>query len=182
METFTDPRAFVANRRYSTQRREALARLDQRKIDEPMVELITAFNSLPCCFTLQCCYGHFISAPDQDDHSLEPIPRRDCGSVRYRIAYVALCLEHTADGKALHDSLGRAAASDPDDVQFGSADWFWEQHLNSYALQVEPARYMRLDEAVLHHAEALRVQERRDLLFKELAELLQGMQDRSLTG
>lgn len=47
--------------------------------------------------------------------------------------------------------------------------------MNSYALQVEPARYVRMDEAVLDHAEALRVQERRDLLFEELGELLQRM-------
>ena len=65
------------------------------------------------------------------------------------------------------------AARDPDYVQLGSADWFWDRHVNSYALQVEPARFMCMDEAVLDHVEALRVQERRDRFFQDLAELLQ---------
>jgi len=38
----------------------------------------------------------------------------------------------------------------------GSADWFWERWTNSYALQVEPARYMTADEAILQSEEALR--------------------------
>ncbi len=96
--------------------------------------------------------------------------------MRYRIAYVAVCLENTESGRNLRDSLRAIAASDPDYVQFGSADWFWERHVNSYALQVEPKRYMRMDEIVLDHAEALRVQERRNLLFKDLAALVQRMQ------
>lgn len=173
METLTAARPLVESSHYSRDRQDALRRLDPRSIDEPIVELITAFNTLPCCFTLQSCYGHFISTPDQDDRNREPVPAQDCGSVRYRIAYVAFCLENTVAGRALRESLGELAASDPDSVQFGSADWFWERHVNSYVLQVEPARFMRMDEAVLDHAEALRVQERRDLFFKDLGELLQ---------
>ena len=175
METLREPRPFVENAHYSRDRDDALRRLDPRSIDEPIQDLITAFNAVPCCFTLQSCYGHFVSTPDQDDRNCEPVPAQDCGPVRYRMAYVALCLEDTAAGRALHDSLRQMAARDPDYVQFGSADWFWDRHVNSYALQVEPARYMRLDEAVLDHAEALRVQERRDRFFQHLAELLQGV-------
>lgn len=36
-------------------------------------------------------------------------------------------------------SFGAITAIEPDYLQFGSADWFWERWLNSYALQVEPA-------------------------------------------
>jgi hypothetical protein len=175
VETLGAPRPLVESPHYSRDRQDALTRLDPRRIDEPIVELITDFNTLACCFTLQSCYGHFISTPDQDDHNCEPVPAQDCGAVRYRIAYVALCLENSAVGRALLENLGRLAARDPAYVQLGSADWFWERHVNSYALQVEPARYMRMDEAVLDHAEALRVQERRDLLFEDLGELLQRM-------
>ena len=175
METLAEPRPLVTSSHYSRDRHDTLMRLDSRSIDAPILELITAFNTLPCCFTLQSCYGHFISTPDQDDRSCEPVPRHHGGPVRYRIAYVAVCLENTEAGRALHDSLGQLAASDPEYVQFGSADWFWQRHVNSYALQVEPIRYMRMDEAVLDHAEALRVQERRNLLFTDLADLVHRM-------
>lgn len=173
METLGESRPFVENRDYVRDRREALLGFDPRSIDEPILALITAFNRLPCCFTLQSCYGHFVSTPDQDDRNCEPVSAQDCGPVRYRIAYVALCLEDTAAGRALHEGFRQMAARDPDYVQFGSADWFWDRHVNSYALQVEPARFMCMDEAVLEHAEALRVQERRDRFFQDLAELLQ---------
>jgi len=175
VETFAAPRPLVESPHYSRDRHDALSRLDPRSLDEPIAELITAFNTLSCCFTLQSCYGHFISTPDQDDHNCEPVPARDCGSVRYRIAYVAFCLEDNAAGRALHESFGQLATRDSAYVQFGSANWFWERHLNSYALQVEPARFMLMDEVVLDYAEALRVQERRDLFFRDLGRLLQRM-------
>ena len=70
------------------------------------------------------------------------------------------------------DSLRAMTAIDPDYLQFGSADWFWERWLNSYALQVEPARYMTRDEVVLSPAEALHVQRTRDLFYGELRKLL----------
>jgi hypothetical protein len=70
------------------------------------------------------------------------------------------------------DSFGAITAIDPDYLQFGSADWFWERWLNSYALQVEPARYMTRDDVVLPAAEALHVQRTRDLFFSELRKLL----------
>lgn len=176
METLTEPRPFVESRDYARDREDVLRRLDPANIDAPIVELIAAFNTLPFCFTLQSCYGHFISRPGQDDHTLEPVPPEDCGPVRYRIAYVALCLENTAAGRAFHRSLAQMAADDPDYVQFGSAEWFWERHPNSYALQVEPRRYSRMDEALLGHEEALRVQERRDMLFEDLGRLLRATQ------
>ncbi len=180
METLTEPRPFVESRDYARDREDVLRRLDPANIDAPIVELIAAFNTLPFCFTLQSCYGHFISRPGQDDHTLEPVPPEDCGPVRYRIAYVALCLENTAAGRAFHDSLKTAAARDPGYVQFGSADWFWNRHANSYALQVEPVRYMQRDEALLDHGEARRVQERRDLFFEELEKLLRATLSSSL--
>jgi hypothetical protein len=180
LETLIGPKPFVESRRYSRDREDVLRRLDPRSLDAPIVELIAAFNTLPFCFTLQSCYGHFIWRPGQDDHALEPVPREDCGPVRYRIAYVALCLENTAAGRTLHRSLEQMAADDPDYVQFGSAEWFWDRHANSYALQVEPVRYMQRDEALLDHAEALRVQERRDLLFENLGKLLRATVSYSL--
>lgn len=92
METFSAPRPLVESPHYQRDRQDALRRLDPGSLDEPILELITAFNTLACCFTRQSCCGHFISRPDQDDHNCEPVPALDCGPVRYRIAYVALCL------------------------------------------------------------------------------------------
>jgi hypothetical protein len=171
VETFTEPRPFVENPRYSREREDVLEQLDPRTLDAPIADLVARLNVLPFCFTLQSCYGHFISRPSQDDRSLEPVPGEGYRQVRYRIAYLAICLENSPAGRELHERLRQTAARDPEFVQFGSADWFWERHANSYALQVEPRRYARRDEALLDREEALQVQEHRDWLFQELTRL-----------
>jgi hypothetical protein len=171
LETFTEPKAMVDNPRYSQDREAALAALDLGTIDEPIVDIITAFAALPHCFTLQSCCGHFVCVPEQDPRTLDDVPLRHAGLVRYRIAYFAVCMENGRSGRALAECFRRVAAIDPDYVQFGSADWFWERWANSYALQVEPLRYMKSDEVVLQHEEALHVQHTRDLFFAELRRL-----------
>ena len=173
METFTTPREFVENLRYLQDRQEILEALDLRVIDQPIAELIEGFALLPQCFTLQCCYGHFLYAPGQDRHNLERLPPRYDGQVNYRIAYVAFCLENSTRGWAFRESLELVPSLDPDYVQFGSADWFWERYPNSYALQVEPARHMTKDHVVIEHSEALYIEEIRDLFFTRLKELLE---------
>jgi hypothetical protein len=172
LETFTEAGEFVENTRFSQDRRDTLAALDLASIDEPIVDIIAGFASLPHCFTLQCCYGHFLCAPEQDSHSLEPIPKGYAGLVEYRIAYVAFCLENSRRGRALRQSLARFPAVDLGYVQFGSADWFWERWVNSYALQVEPVAHQLKDTAILEPAEALRTQSARDLFFDEIRALL----------
>ena len=173
METFTPPKEFVENPRYLQDRQEILAALDLRVIDRPILELIQGFALLPQCFTLQCCYGHFLYAPGQDAHTLERLPPRYDGQVKYRIAYVAFCLENSPRGRAFRESLELVPSLDPDYVQFGSADWFWERYPNSYALQVEPVRHMTKDYVVIEHSEALYIEEIRDLFFIGLKELLE---------
>lgn len=71
-----------------------------------------------------------------------------------------------ANGREIAPCIDRAY------IQFGSADWFWERWVNSYVLQVEPLSQVGKDEAVLESAEALRVQQTRDLFFEELRDLL----------
>jgi len=171
LETFTGAKAFVENLRYCENRRDSLAAMDLSSIDEPLVDIVAGFAALPHCFTLQCCYGHFICAPDQNPHSLAPVPSDYRGPVRYRIAYMAFCLENSSRGWALRDALSLLAAIDTGYVQFGSADWFWKQWVNSYVLQVEPIAHQLLDEAVLGVAEALHMQKIRDLFFCNLREL-----------
>jgi hypothetical protein len=172
VETFVAPKPFVEDPRYEKARRDALAELDLDSIDEPIVDIVAGFGAVPHCFTLQSCYGHFVCAPGQDPRSLDPMTRGCAGRVRYRIAYIGFCLENSRRGRALRESLARVPAIDPDCVQFGSAEWFWKQYANSYALQVEPLAQRLLDEAVLEPDEALHIQNVRDLFFEELRRIL----------
>jgi hypothetical protein len=172
LKTFTEPRQFVENQQYFKDRHDTLAALDLRTIDEPIVELIDGFTAIPHCFTVQSCYGHFLYSPEQDTYSLDPVPTKNTGDIRYRLAYIVFCIDNSPAGRAFHNSLAKVPELDPDYVQFGSAEWFWKRYVNSYALQLEPTRYKRKDEAILEHAEALHIQQRRGLFFSELRDLL----------
>ena len=172
METFTKPREFVENTRFSQDRQDTLAMLDLNFIDSPIVDIVTGFAKLPHCFTLQCCYGHFVCTPEQDLHNLETIPAGYSGLVRYRIAYIAFSIENNYRGRALRQALAQIPAIAMDYIQFGSADWFWERWVNSYALQVEPVAHQLEDVAILEVAEAIHIQTTRDLFFRELRALL----------
>ncbi len=173
METFTKPREFVENPRYLEDRQVFLSTLDIRKIDQPIMAIVEKFAMLPYCFTLQSCYGHFLYSSEQDTHNLSYLPTRDVGLVTYRIAYMAFCLENSQSGIALFNDLSRLTEIDPDFVQFGSADWFWERYLNSFVLQVEPARHMNKDQIIVEHSEAQHIQHIRDIFFTRIAELLE---------
>jgi hypothetical protein len=181
METFTQPRQLVENAGYADERQAALEALDLTAVDESIVDIVEAFALLPYCYTLQCCAGHFVTAPGQDEHSLAPIPSGHSGSVRYRIAYVAFCVENSEPGRALLERLSRIPAVDPAYIQFGSADWFWDQWVDSYTLQVEPAAHRFKDQVALTVGEALRTQRARDGFFEELRRVLAEELDR-LTG
>jgi hypothetical protein len=172
METLAKPRAMVDSPHYLRQRRAALDALDLRSLDPPIVDLIADFATLSHCFTLQSCYGHFLSSPAHAPTTLERVPAGHAGSVRYRIAYIAICIANDPSGRSLLGSLREVPRLDPDYVQFGSADWFWKRWPNSYALQVEPTRYKRKDEALLQVAEALHVQSTRDAFFRKLRDLV----------
>ena len=50
-------------------------------------------------------------------------------------------------------------------VQFCSAQWFWDQWVNSYALQVIPPRFKDRDSGVMDYREAAEVEQVRDLFF-----------------
>ena len=172
METFTEPRALVRHQTYAADRLAALDGLDLSGVDPPVVDIVEAFLPLSYCFTLQCCYGHFLTAPGQDEHSLEAVSEGGANSVRYRIAYVALCVEDTNRGRALLERLSRVPEIEPAYVQFGCADWFWDQWPNSYTLQVEPAAHRFKDQVVLTAGEAMQTQRARDRFFEELRRLL----------
>ncbi len=172
METFTEARPLVRNDGYAAERQTALKALDLGAVDAPILDIVEAFRPLPHCFTLQCCYGHFLTTARQDDHDLSPLPAGYTGAVRYRIAYIAFCIDGGRRGRAFLETLSRVPESDPAYVQFGSADWFWDQWANSYTLQVEPVAHRFKDQAVLTAGEALRVQRARHRFFDELRRVL----------
>ena len=172
METFTDFKDLAENPHYQLQRVESLRNLDDEMIDRPIIDLINGFNKLPYCFTLQCCYGHFVYG-GKDSHNLDPMPETDAiKTVEYRIAYVALCIENSASGRDLLASLKEIPAINPQNIQFGCAEWFWERGVNSYALQVEPDRFKHQDTAILDYPEALHIEKVRNQFFIHLNNLL----------
>ena len=169
METFTALKAFVHNPSYHQQRQECMRKLDMSTIDAPLIEIIEGFLALPYCFTLQCCYGHFLHGAQRNSKTLEPLPISDSISeVEYRIAYLALCIQDDESGRGLFNELSEIPEIDRTYIQFGCAEWFWEQQVNSYALQVEPERYKKKDSVFIGYQEALHVQKVRDEFFGEL--------------
>jgi hypothetical protein len=173
METFSEARQFVNHPDYQRDRKKALSGFRFRDIDAPIRDIVRDFAKLPHCFTLQCCHGHFLWEGQTDRHNMDVLPVQDPGMIRYRIAYLALCIEKGDRGAHIRERLAAICETDEAYVQFGSPDWFWQQYPNSYALQVEPRRYMFLDEALLEHAEALHVQSIRDVLFLQVRKLLE---------
>ena len=138
-------------------------------IDSPIIEVINGLNQIPYCFTLQCCYGHFIHDGQADVHGIDPLPVSDkIAQVTYRIAYIALCVENSEKGKAFLENFQKITAPDPENIQFGSPEWFWNSHPNSYALQVEPERYKNKDSVSLDYREALSIQKTRNIFFSEV--------------
>ncbi len=173
METFEQPRDLVDNPHFESDRQVVLSNLARARIDAPIRGIIAGFAGLSYCFTLQSCYGHFVHAEQSHPENLEPLPAHDVGAVRYRIGYVAFCIENSTPGRRLLAALKKVPAIDPDFIQFGSPSWFWERHLNSYALQVEPSRFLHRDEANIEYQEALHVQHVRGLFFAGLGQLIE---------
>jgi hypothetical protein len=173
LETFTELKGLVENPHYPDQRRDTLTGLSDGMIDAPIIELIHAFNRLSYCFTLQCCYGHFLYEGQKDDHNLDPLPITDTiAEVEYRIAYICLCIENSESGRKLLEALGQIPAIDPKNIQLCCAEWFWERQINSYALQVEPERFKHQDKAILNYKEALHIEKIRNGFFVKLQELV----------
>jgi hypothetical protein len=171
METFTLPKEFVENPLFNHERRETLSTLEINDIDEPIADIVERFNKLSFCFTLQCCYGHFLYDSQQDPNNLNALTPYDPGMIRYRIAYMAFCIENSSDGKAFYKALAKIEEIDRDYIQFGSADWFWERNFNSFVLQVEPTRFRNEDQALLEWKEAVHIEKIRPIIFDKLRDL-----------
>jgi hypothetical protein len=178
VETFTQARPLVDDPEFDARRRRSL---DERErmlasgsIDAPIASLIDRIRSIPYCFTLQSCSGHFRGADGVDHHSVKDLPASDDGegAVLYRIAYLAFCIKNCGDGDKLLADLTAVPAVDPNFVQFGCAGWFWRGCVNSYVLQVEPVRFATEDCAEVSLAEALRVETVRDRFYVRVDEII----------
>jgi len=174
METLTELRSFVSNPHFRQRRQQSLSQLDTSTIDLTILDVVSDLGRLPYCFTLQSCFGHFLTGAQDEPRSTRPLPV-SCGvsEVEYRIAYLAPCIEDSEPGSAFFDDLRRVTAIDPEYVQFGYADWFWERQVNSYVLQVESARYKTQAGALVTCGEALHTERIRDRFYTELRLLVQ---------
>ena len=174
METFTAIKDFVDNPHFYEQRRKSLNELDLTMIDAPIVEINKGFSKLPYCFTLQSCYGHFLYGNQRNPKNIEPLPISDnIEKAEYRIAYIAFCIENSESGIELFHDLNKITVINPEYIQFGCAEWFWKRQVNSFALQVEPKRFMKRDKAIIDYQEALRVEKVRNEFFEEIEKIVQ---------
>lgn len=174
METFTQPKPLTGNPHYSTQRHNCMASLDYSSLDAPIAEIVAGFNARAYCFTLQSCFGHFLCKGQTGEHNLSPLPTaKPFSAIEYRIAYIALCIENSDAGRTLIEALKQVVALDPQNVQFGCAEWFWQRQVNSYALQVEPDRFKYQDRITIEYEEAVIIEDVRNKFFARLNTLVQ---------
>ena len=179
METFTELKELIENPNYQIQRQRSLQNLTDDMIDSPIIEIVNGFNRLPFCFTLQSCNGHFIYEGQNDPHNLLPLPtNKHISKVKYRIAYLALCVENSTSGKKLLSALSEIPSVSPENIQFCCAEWFWKKQVNSYALQVEPDRFKHMDTATIGFSEALKIEKTRNDFFLQLSKLIEKIMDR----
>ena len=177
METFAKPRKLVDNPHYDVERARHIRMLSLDNIDKPIRQIVAGFAKLPYCFTLQSCVGHFVSADGPELDSLDPLLKRNVKPVTYRIAYFALCIKNSAQGKHLLSNLAHIPSIDPEYVQFGSPEWFWKRQRNSFALQIMPIRFADRDQAIVDYREALMVQKIRDQFIAHLSDLVQSLRN-----
>ena len=173
METFAKPGQLIDDPQFDAERKRVLKKLTLGEIDAPIRGVVAGFMKLPCCFTLQSCFGHFVHGEAPSIDNLRPLPEHDVGVITYRIAYIVLCIKNSVSGKQLYSALANVPSIDPEHIQFGSPRWFWERQINWFALQVEPSRFAFQDQADIDHAEALHVQKVRNRFFSSLGDLIQ---------
>lgn len=169
MKTYTALKEFVANPHFQQQKQKAQDKLERIAIDAPIAGLIHTLNGFSFCFTLQCCHGHFVYDGQNDPHNMLPLPQTAILTpIEYRIGYITCCIENSQEGKELFQKLHKMTGLAPENIQFCCADWFWEQQVNSFVLQVEPDRFKHQDKAVIGHEEALHLERVRNNLFNTL--------------
>lgn len=173
MQTYCPEKPMVANPDFGKQRTAALASLRKAPLDEPVKKFIHDLANLEFCFTLQSCWGHFVSGSQPDPHAIRTISADSLeGKYHYKIAYLAFCVDNCTEGRNFLARLREIpAAVDPRYVQFGCAGWFWKQQVNSYVLQVQPLENAYVDSLDMSGELALELQGVRDGFFKAMREV-----------
>lgn len=173
METFTKIKEFTEDPDYCKDRQKSISSIKIGSIDKPIIDLIKQFLKLPYCFTIQSCYGHFIYKGQKNPNNTEPLPiSKNIETVEYRIAYLALCIQNSEEGRKLFEELSIVPQIDHKYIQFGCAEWFWQRQINSFALQVEPERYSTKDRVFIDYKEALYIENIRNKFFKKLKDII----------
>lgn len=178
VETYTAARPLVPNPNYDSDRRNALRQLrtelSNGSIDGPTLDIVERFARLPHCYTLQSCYGHFMRESRVEDRNMNRVDSLMAvsGTLHYRIAYIALCIQNSDRGRTLLEEMRTVQDVAPGYIQFGSADWFWQRCVNSYVLQVSPLKNAFQDHFEVSLEEARRIERTRDRFFDRLREVL----------
>jgi hypothetical protein len=174
LETFTKSKELVFNPHFSEQRNLELKELDYNEIDIPIIELIKKISMLEYCFSLQSCHGHFLYRGQNNERNTEAIPiKKNIISVDYRIAYIAICIKESQEGKKLLNYLTKIPLDEPEYIQFGCAEWFWERQINSFVLQIEPKKFMNKDRVIIDFNEALYIEKIRNHFFVKMDEIFE---------
>jgi hypothetical protein len=172
METYTGVKPLVYNPGYTAGRKKAIDQLEveirEGHIDPPIIDLLSKISKFPFCYTLQSCYGHFVHEKQTNDQNYEPLApyATTISEVTWRIAYMAFCTENSRGGRAFCSALRELTTIDPRTIQIGCADWFRDQTVNSYVIQVSPERFRCQDSMVLSMNEALQVEHVRNLFYQ----------------
>lgn len=178
LETFTAAKPLINNANFAIQRQAALSSLDIHAIDEPIRDVIKALNRVSFCFTIQSCFGHFVFGKRTDPRNLELLPQRKVpDSIEYRIAYVALCVHKSAPAARFLNELSDIQKINPQYIQYGCAHWFWERHVNSYVIQVEPERHSDKDSIRINYREAKHIEELKRDVFIHIHSLTESYLD-----
>jgi len=136
--------------------------------------MIRECMQIPHCFTVQCCCGHFVhdEEPDSDNLSLPSHYAGMAESLRYRVAYLAVCIRDEKRGRELFADLRALAEQESGYIQFGSADWFWKRMVNTYCIQLEPERMKDQDSGMVSLSEARTLEKIRTVFFDRLAGII----------
>ncbi len=179
MQTYTKTRPIEDNPDFEAQRDAAREALDLSTVDEPMVRLIQDLNRLPHVFTQQCCFGHFVGDGETDTSTLAPPPPMGKKPMEYRLAYLAFCVSDDDRGRAFLERVRDLRDLDPKYIQVCSADWFWDQQVNSFAIQVSPKRMRKLDSMTLDGKEIRHVSHVRTQLWRRFSDAVKKELERS---
>ena len=97
--------------------------------------------------------------------------------VQWMKKFMRRLYRNSEQGKFLYQHLRNIPSIDSEYIQFGCAQWFWERQVNSYALQVEPKRYMMKDRLSIDYWEALHIEKVKNNFLTQLKKLVQDLID-----